>query len=165
MIGCLGLGLFLTLSSYLEWGILPRINSAPWVGIAIFLSGVWALLSMEFVVFDLRTKTYIRREGGGVFKKTRSGSVTDIDAVVLYCENYPYAVMGRIVIYRIVIHWKNARVPLLVTDRDQASIPPGAPLNYLSGRLYTKSQSYAQSLGCRFFDNSHFHSAPPQSPV
>jgi hypothetical protein len=116
---------------------------------------------MEYASFDLRSRTYFRREGQGPIKRSRRGSLVDLDAVVLYAENF----LGFSVIYRLVIHWKHARVPLLVTERQQSSITPGGPLNQSAGPIAARGLMYAKSLGVPFYDNSYFHSPAPQSPV
>ena len=162
---CLIGGLWVGLAGYLGWAWFPLFQIGFWLGPALFLAGVWALLSMEYAVFDLRSRTFFRREGTGLFKRTRRGSMVDLDAVVVYCENYPYVVMGRVVIYRTVVHWKSAVVPLLVTEREQAALPAGAPMNYASGPIVARAQRYAQALGVAFHDNTYFHTPPPQSAV
>jgi hypothetical protein len=134
-----------------------------WLGPAVLLSGVWALLSMEYAVFELKARTYSRREGKGLFKRARHGPLSELDAVVVYCENYPFA--PQVVVYRTVIHWKQAAVPLLVTERQQTSVPPGSPLNASSGAIVHRAQTYARALGVTLYDNTHFHTPPPQSAI
>lgn len=146
------------------WRFVPLPPGALWVGPAVFLAGVWALLSMEYVAFDLRSRTYFRREGHGLLKRTRRGSNIEIDAVVVYAENYILG-LGSAVIYRTVVHWKHAQVPLLVTERQRASIAPGAPMNSGAGAIVGRAMRYAQALGVPFYDNSYFHSSAPQSPI
>ncbi len=165
VLACLAGGGFIALAGWLVWTWVPMFSIGLWLGPAVFLAGVWAALSMEYAVFDLKSKTYFRREGRGFMKRSRRGSTMDVDAVVVYCENYPYVVMGRVVIYRTVLHWKNAVVPLLVTEREQASLPAGAPMNYASGPIAKRAQRYAQALGVKFYDNSYFHTPAPQSPL
>ena len=162
--GCLTGGMLFGLAMFFSWQWMPFRAIGVWLCPSLFLAGLWALLSMEYIAFDLRARTYFRREGGGLLKKTRRGSLVDLDAVVLYCQNYPLG-SGRIVIYRIVIHWKNSVVPLLVTEREQATIQSGEPLNQGAGGIAQRAQRYAASLGVPFYDNSHFHSVAPQAPV
>ena len=88
----------------------------------------------------------------------------DLDAVVLLCESFPIGT-GGIVVYRIVVHWKNAVVPLLVTEREQRTIPNGAALNHGAWAISQRAQRYAKALGVPFYDNAHFHSPAPQAPV
>jgi len=116
-------------------------------------------------VFDLKSRTYFRREGRGLVMRTRRGSGIEIDAVVLYCESYGIPVFGNAVIYRTVVHWKNARVPLLVTERQQSTVAPGAALNSAAGAIGSRAQRYAKLLGVPFYDNAYFHSPSPQRPI
>ncbi|HXH60322.1 MAG TPA: hypothetical protein VNI20_03090 [Fimbriimonadaceae bacterium] len=163
--GCIAFGVIVFGASIFDWYKVPLASIGSWLGPAVFLAGLWALLSMEYISFDLKSRTYFRREGEGLLKRSRRGSIIDVDAVVVYCENYPYTVVGRVVIYRIVVHWKNSHVPLLVTERQQSSIPAGAPLNYASSAMVLRAQRYANALGVKFYDNSYFHSPAPQSAV
>lgn len=163
VLGCLVGGGALGLASMLGWYWMPLVHMGMWLGPAVFLSGVWAALSMEYAVFDLKAKTYVRREGRGFAKRTRRGSLVELDAVVVTCESYP--IVGNLVIYRTLVHWKNAAVPLLVTEREQATLAPGLPLNAASAAIVHRAQRFATSLGCRFFDNSYFHSPAPQRPL
>jgi hypothetical protein len=165
VLACLAGGGLVFLASYFGWNWVPLSRTGAWLGPAVFLAGLWAALSMEYAVFDLRSRTYFRREGRGFMKRTRRGSTLDVDAVVVYCENYPYVVIGRMVIYRTVVHWKNAVVPLLVTERVQANLPAGAPLNYASGPIVARAQRYAKAMGVAFYDNTYFHSPAPQAPL
>ena len=163
--GCLAFGVMVSLGAYLGWEWVPFFQAGAWLGPAVFLAGVWAVLSMEYVAFDLKSRTYFRREGEGLIKRTRRGSVIEIDAVVVYCEQYPLTLVGGLVVYRTVVHWKNASLPLLVTEREQSSIPPGEPLNHGAGAICFRAQRYAKALGVAYFDNSYFHSRAPQSAV
>jgi len=161
---CLLFGAWGTSTHFIRLPGFRFFSEQPWIAFAVLLAGIWAVLSTEYAIFDLRSKTYFRRDGGGLFKRTRRGSSLDIDAVVLYCEQYPYTLTGGVVIYRIVIHWKNARVPLLIVDRKQVMLPSGVPLNHASKILSLQAQRYAQALGVRYHDNSYFHSPAPQRP-
>ncbi|MCH8978654.1 MAG: hypothetical protein IH945_05355 [Armatimonadetes bacterium] len=165
VLGCFIFGTLAGLGGLFGWGWVPQMQIGVWLGPVVLLAGVWALLSMEYAMFDLKARTYFRREGRGLFKSSRRGSLADVDAVVLLCENYPYSVAGRIVIYRIVVHWKHAKDPLLVTERTQAAIPPGAPLNHCAQPMAVRAQRYAGALGVPFYDNSYFHSPAPQPPL
>lgn len=158
---CLIGGTLVGFGGIFGWRWVPMAQVFWWVGFAVLFSGVWALLSMEYASFDLRSKTYFRREGQGPIKRSRRGSTLDIDAVVLYAENY----LGFTVIYRLVIHWKHARIPLLVTERQQNSMSPGGQLNYAAAPMAARGLQYAKALGVPFYDNSYFHSPAPQSPI
>jgi hypothetical protein len=158
---CLIGGALVGFGGIFGWRWVPYAATLWWVGFAVLFSGIWALLSMEYAVFDLRSRTFVRREGKGPIKRTRRGSLVDVDAVVLYAESY----LGLSVIYRLVVHWKHARVPLLVTERQQTSVTPGGPLNQGAGAMAARGLAYAKLLGVAFYDNSYFHSPAPQSPI
>ncbi len=164
VLACLAGGGLVGLGGWLAWDWVPLFSIGLWLGPALFLSGAWAALSMEYIVFDLKSRTYVRREGRGFGKRTRRGSTIELDAVVVYCENYPLA-LGQVVIYRTVLHWKHASVPLLVTEREQTALQPGQSMNHGSGPIIARAQRYARALGVAFYDNSYFHSPAPQAPL
>jgi hypothetical protein len=162
---CLVGGGVLFLAALFSWEAVPFFGIGLWLGPALFLSGVWAALSMEYVVFDLRARTYLRREGQGFYKRTRRGSTAEVDAVVVYAEEYPFSMVARAVVYRTVVHWKHAAVPLLQAEREMVSLPSGAPINHSSAAIVARAHRYAQALEVKFFDNSYFHSPAPQAPI
>jgi hypothetical protein len=165
VLACLVGGGVLFFAGWLGWRWVPLFQIGFWLGPAVFLAGVWAAASMEYAVFDLRSRTYVRREGRGFVKRGRQGSLAELDAVVVYGEEYPYAVVSRMAVYRTVVHWKNSVVPLLVTERESAQLGAGAPLNAQSAKIVARAERYAQALGTKFFDNSYFHSPAPQRPL
>jgi len=136
------------------------------VAVAVLLSGLWAALSSERIVFDLRSGTFLRREGQGLFKRIDRGPLTEIDAVVLTTEVYPVSVIGgQLMIYRLLIHWKGARLPVFVAERQEATVPAGEPMNRFAGGMLQRGQRYAKALGVPFYDNSYYASPPPVRPA
>lgn len=136
------------------------------VAVAVLLSGIWAALSSERITFDLRSRTFLRREGQGLFKRIERGSLGEIDAVVLTTEVYPVSVIGgQLVIYRLLVHWKGARLPVFVAERQESTVPAGEPMNRFAGGMLQRGQRYAHALGVPFYDNSHFASPPPIRPT
>ncbi len=158
---CLIGGVAAALMSFV--GILP----VPfWLPIAVAMAGLWAYLSAERLTIDLRARTYTRREGDGPFKRVSKGSLDELDALVLMTEQYPVPVLtGRLVIYRLVLYWKNQRHPLLVAAREECTLSPTAALNSGAGRLLHDGARFARAMNLPFYDNSHFHSAAPLPPV
>jgi hypothetical protein len=142
------------------WPIVGFQPNAFWVGTTVCLAGLWGALSSERMTCDLRNRTYSRLEGQSLGKRLTRGSLAELDAVVLYAEEYPVALMGRTVIYRLVIHWKGNKEPLLVVDRESHSIG-GGPLNSGAARIAQRGTRYAQALGVSFYDNSYFHRPAP----
>jgi hypothetical protein len=164
VLACLAGGGLIALGAWFSWEWVPLMEIGLWLGPALFLSGTWAALSMEYLVIDLKSRTYLRREGRGFGKRTRRGSTLDIDAVVVSCERYVPG-LGQVVIYRTVIHWKHAAVPLLVAERERAALQPGHGLNAAAGPILGRAQRYAKAIGVAFYDNSYFHSPAPQAPL
>lgn len=146
-------------------GVPVPIFSAPvsgfWVSIAVCVAGLWAALSNERMACDLRARTYARLEGQSLRKRITRGSLSELDALVLTAEEYLPGALGHVVIYRLVLHWKGSKEPLLVVERESASIPTGAQLNYGAGRILQRGARYAKMLGVPFYDNSYFHSGSP----
>lgn len=137
-----------------------------WVPFAVCLAGIWALLSSERMTVDLKARTYTRREGQGLWKRWTRGSLDEIDAIVVTSEVYPVgAGLAPLIIYRSCLHWKQSRQPLLVVDRQEAPLAPGQPINSRAGEIVLRASRYAQAMGIRVFDNSHFASPAPIRPV
>lgn len=122
---------------------------------AVCVAGLWGAVSSDRMTCDQRTKMYKRREGQGLRVK---GSFSELDAVVLMTEVGP---LGGRTIYRLVLFWKGHKQPLMVVERMDATLSPGAPLNHGAGPLFHKGQAYARALGVAFYDNAHFPSPAP----
>lgn len=131
-------------------------------GGAIALAGVWASLSNERILFDLTQRGYVRLEGQGLSKRLRRGRLEDLDALQLLAEEFPVLVpTRRVVVYRLVLHWKGKREPLLVVEREDHSIAPGAPFHAHASGMAQRGAAYAKALGVPFYDNSYYHSPAP----
>lgn len=135
-----------------------------WTGISVFLAGLWALLSNERLVCDLRSRQYIRWEGKGPFKHVSRGRLEDLDALVLIASQIATPVATGVQ-YRLVLHWKGSRLPHMVVGQFLFTPPPGAPLNSGAGPLVALGSQYSASLRVKFFDNSYFHSPGPIKPI
>lgn len=135
-----------------------------WTGIAVVLAGVWAALSNERMTCDLRARTFHRLEGKGPLKRWTRGRLNDLDAVVLLSEA-KILPTGPVVVYRIVLHWKGSRMPLLVVGQSLHSLAAGASLNHMAGPMAALAHRYSSVLGLPFFDNAHFHSPEPLRPL
>ena len=142
-----------------------------WVGLAVAAAGIWAYLSNERLVCDLVNRNYLRREGRGAFQRQSKGSLNELDALVLLAgHGLPGKFMGplvpvNLVTYRLVLHWKGSRHPLLVVEQFDVDLPNGAPINHRAGHLVTLGSRYAASLQIPFFDNSYFISPDPLAPI
>ena len=132
------------------------------VGIAVGFAGLWGAFSSERMVCNLTYRTYVRFEGQSLIKRIVRGSLDELQALVLVAEEFPLPTLGgRTVIYRLVLHWKGSKEPLLIAEREMHAIPYGARLNYLAGPILQRGMAYAQALGVPFYDNSYFHSPCP----
>ncbi len=132
------------------------------ISLLFALAGLWAALSSERMVCDLRTKTYARLEGYGLRRRKTRGSLNELDALVLVSEIYPLSVgVGSYVVYRLVLYWKNSKEPLLVVERQGRQLGMGDPINLAAGDILKRGQEYAHALGIKYFDNSYFHSSGP----
>lgn len=166
MLGCVVGGLLAVATNFTNFGneLLQLIGSWWWIGAAVTFAGIWAYLSNERLVCDLRSGTFTRWEGTGLFVKVSRGRLQDLDAVVLLASRF-LAPFGHGVQYRMVLHWKGSRWPLLVVGQWSYALQPGQPLNAAAGSLLGLGARYSKSLGVAFYDNSYFESAPPQRAV
>ena len=138
----------------------PGVDLFACVGVT--LAGIWGALSNERMTCDLRARTYARLEGQSFKKRLTRGGLQELDAVVLLAEEMLVPSLGgRTVIYRLVLHWKGSKEPLLVIERESRTLPPGAPINSGAGAMLQRGTRYANLLGVRFFDNAYFHSGAP----
>lgn len=169
VISCLVLGaaLFLGILDGRSMFFLPVGRTwSVWVGAALLGAGAWALLSNERMACDLRSRTYSRLEGAGVVKRFRRGSLAYLDALVLSAEERPLGAIGlRQVTYRLVLHWKGAREPLLVIGRVDRTLTANVPLNSAAGEMLALGARYAKELQVPFYDNAYFSSSSPLKPV
>jgi hypothetical protein len=131
-----------------------------WAALLVVFAGLWAALSSERMICDLRNRTYMRLEGQAIGKRITRGSLHELDALVLLTEESPVGI-GRTVIYRLVLHWKGQRLPLMVVEREERTIGSGQPLSVAAGPILERGVRFAQALAVPFYDNSHFRSPPP----
>ena len=132
-----------------EWCVL--------VGGLTLFAGILAHFSVVRISFDIKNGTYWRRQGPGILPRLTRGTLKDLDAVVMLAEPHTGSVT-----YHLVLHWKANREPFIVLQQDSRALYPGQPLQSGGGPLMQLGIQYAQSLGVKFFDNSHF---PSRSPV
>jgi hypothetical protein len=161
VLGCLILGPLFSILAYFGFLDLPL-----WLGIAVGFAGAWGYMSAERMTIDLRARTYARREGDGPFKRVSRGRLDDLDALVMLSEQYPVpSLTGRLVIYRLVLYWKNQREPLLVAAREEAVVSHTGHINQAAGRLINDGARFARAMNLPFYDNSHYHSPAPLPPI
>lgn len=155
-----GVGGFMFVAPFLSDSLPFYPNWWHLTGLAVFLAAFLASLSFQVITFDLKERTYRRRQGPGMMPRLTQGSFSDLDAVVAITE--PRNVLGGGVTYHVVLHWKaDRRQPLLVLLQETRNLPPGMPLNASAGAILPVGHRYAQSLGLPFYDNTHFPSPCP----
>lgn len=166
--GCFVAGTLVLASLLFPLPLIGRIFSLEigiWLGPVLIMSGFWAVLSSEYMLCDLRSRTYYRREGGAAFRLGKRGSLIDLDAVVLLTEVLSVPSASRVVVYRLVLYWKGQVEPLLIVERDQMLCRSGQPLNFGCGRLLALGQRFGDALGVPFYDNSQYASPKPLRPA
>lgn len=165
-IGCIVFGSLMFLSEFVRLPFFPQLLPDG-VGLAIYpmvaVAGLWGQLSNERMTCDLRTRKYTRREGQGLFKRVSGGSLDELDALVLLAEHSTFP--NPLVVYRLVLHWKGSRLPLLIVEQEAYGLSFGAQLNSRAAPLIAKGQTYARLLQITFYDNSYFHSPEPLPPI
>ena len=131
-------------------------------GLAVSVAGIWGAISSERIHIDLRSRRYMRLEGQGLRKRILRGSLDDLDALVLITEHYPHSIgIGMHAIYRLVLHWKMQREPLLVVERQVHLLAPKVPINQAAGMIRDRGYRFARAMQIQFYDNSHFLSPAP----
>lgn len=117
-------------------------------GLAVILAAIWANLSMTRIRFDLKTRSYRRRQGPGIIgQKLWTGSIDEIDAIVVLRED---SMKGTR--FHIVIYWKQQRCPLMALESEFTGNP---------SRIFAKAQRYSASLQLPLYDNTSFASPNP----
>jgi hypothetical protein len=117
-------------------------------GLAVILAGIWANLSMTRIRFDLRNRTYRRRQGPGIIgQKLWTGTIDEIDAIVVLRED---SLRGPR--FHIVIYWKQQRCPLMALESEFTANP---------AKIFAKAQRYSASLRLPLYDNTSFASPSP----
>jgi hypothetical protein len=149
---------------------IPFVNGPPFDGVIpggllttmlIFFAGLWAALSNERMIIDLRNKTYRRLEGKGPLKRSIRGNLSELEALVLTAEQYAGAGISAIVFYRLILYWKGQRQPALVAEKERHFISFGSPLNVSVQPMLHRGLRYAKAMGVPYYDNSHLAGKSP----
>lgn len=140
----------------------PPVGTTWWTltSLAVCLAGVFAAFSLVMIRLDAKTGTYRRRDGGGAFGATTTGTLSDLDALVLIAEPNSRMVTNGVT-YHLVLHWKGGKEPPMVVQSDTRTLPAGQPLNVWSQPLRDRGIKYAQAIKAPFYDNAHFASPCP----
>ncbi len=162
--GCLigGPGMFVVGVGMAAFSIEGPLYPEWWLGVGalVTLAGMAAAFSLTNISFDLIERRYRRRQGPGLFVKTRIGSLNELDALVLIAEPNSQLLAGGIT-YHLVLHWRGEAQPIMVLQQDSRMQPGGQPMNLGGQQLLSLGLNYAKALGIPFYDNSHFASKCP----
>lgn len=139
---------------------LPIYTTWWWmVGTLLILAAVAAAFSLQMISFDLRERTYRRRQGPGLIPRFSRGKLDELDAIVILADPRPG--IPPTVTLHMVLHWKGSREPIMVLQREVHGLPAGQAMNANAGPILQAGMRYAQALGVKFFDNSYFASPCP----
>lgn len=128
---------------------------SQYVGFAVAIAGVLAMVSNERMTCNLTHRTYSRLEGQGIFRKIVNGSLQELEALVLMATPTPYPTdVGRAVDYRLVLYWKGHKEPIFVVEFHRAPWPSHMPINGNAGFLYQQGVQLSKVLGVPFVDRS-----------
>jgi hypothetical protein len=130
------------------------------VGSMLIGAAILAAFSLQTIVFDLRERTYRRRQGPGLLPRFSRGRLDDLDALVVVAETGS-AGLAPSVTFHMVLHWKGAREPIMVVQRETRPFSNGQPINAQAGPFLQLGIRYAQALNVKFFDNSYYPSPCP----
>ncbi|MCG9896003.1 MAG: hypothetical protein MH204_11070 [Fimbriimonadaceae bacterium] len=137
---------------------LPPVLAHAWLGWALLGAGIWALLSSERLVVNLRQKSWTRQEGSLAAVRVTKGPLDELDALVVTVRPNP---SGGGVIYDLVLHWKLARRPPLPLERMPLRLPGGMPTQAGAGPLVAKAADYGAWMGLPVYDNTQAFSGSP----
>ncbi len=155
---------FLALGAAGTFG-LPVASGREWwflmTGGMVVFAAIFANLSLARISFDLRERTYRRRQGPGLLPQSTYGSLSRLEAILLLSELNARSSAGTVT-YHLVLYWKGGAEPLMVLQNETYALTPGQPLNFRAGALYQAGMHYAKVLGVPFADRS---SAPSPCPV
>jgi hypothetical protein len=130
------------------------------VGAMLLVAAFGAAFSLQSIVFDLRERIYRRRQGPGFFPRFSRGRLDDLDAIVVTAELNQISLPPSVT-FHVALHWKGAREPLMVLERDTRTFSANQPLNAHAGAILQSAMRYSQALGIKFFDNSYYPSPCP----
>jgi hypothetical protein len=153
-LGAAVMGVFATLG-----GIVLPPYSLWWVfvGGMVCSAGILATMALPSISFDLREKTYRRRDSAFGFGRTVRGSIANIDAVVITAHHDLGTSLvsgGQAVEFRLVLHWRGGVEPPLLAALDYRRIPPGMAPSQAGAMMLQLGQRVATALEKPAYDNT-----------
>jgi hypothetical protein len=108
------------------------------VGLMVLLAGLWGMIALQWITFDLKQRTYLRRDGASATTKLARGGIEQLECLFLLAEERPSLgnLAGRNITYRIVLQWRGMNLPSMILLQDYRVIPSGAPLQYAADPLF-----------------------------
>lgn len=149
-------------------GLMPYVLflPMPWVGVAVFLAGVWALLSTERLIVNLGEGVYVRQETGLTGLRPRRGKIGEFDALVVVAQDVALSSgVSRTAAIRIVLHFKGAQQPPMVLTRQDFTIPAAGLVGAAAQPLISKAVIYASAMGIPVYNNADQFSSSPIPPI
>jgi hypothetical protein len=157
------------LQAILAWaGLMPYILflPMPWVGVAVFFAGVWALLSTERLIVNLGEGVYVRQETGLAGLKPRRGRVEEFDALVVVAQDVALSAgLSRTAAIRIVLHFKGVAQSPMVLTRQDFSIPAAGLVGFAAQPIISRAVIYASAMGIPVYNNADQFSSSPIPPI
>lgn len=135
------------------------------VGCMVVFAGCWGAISLNWITFDVRNRTYTRRDGASRYTKFAKGSLNDLEAIFVLAEDRPslgqLMTFDRSVVYRIVLQWHGLRLPSLILEQDYRAVPKQAPLNAGADFTLLNAARYAEALGLPLVNHTHVSVSNP----
>jgi hypothetical protein len=129
------------------------------VGAMVCLAGLWANVSLVRIRFDMKNRTYRRRQGPGFIPRLWQGSFDELDALVVLAE--PSVAQSGAVRYHMVLHWKPGRAPLMVLESEMRF--SYGDLRAGGQSMLAKANRVSVAMRLPLYDNTHFPSKCPIS--
>lgn len=131
------------------------------IGLMVGLAAGWSIYLFDFVDFDLKERHFKRRCGAWPNRKTYTGSINEVDAIVLTYEKIHMGGMGPEAFY-LRLHWKDQSIaPTLLMEimlegnaviRAHEIVQGYAPFSYIRG--LESGQRFSTALQTRFFNST-----------
>ena len=126
------------------------------VGVLVCSAGILATMSLPHITFDLRERTYRRRDGASGFGRLVRGSIANLDAVVVTARHdVSSSLLGgqRSFEFQLTLHWRGqVETPMLVA-LDYRTVPVGANPQVSAQPILQLAQRVGQALSLPVYNN------------
>jgi hypothetical protein len=135
------------------------------VGTMVTVAGVWGALSLNWLAFDLRDRTYARRDGAASSTRYAKGSLDELEALFVLAEDRTsfgkLMTRERAVTYRIVLQWKGMRLPSVILEQDYRAVPANMPLVNGAATSLMAAERYGRALSIPVVNHAHVSVSNP----